>query len=228
MIYIKNALLRRTLKIAIPFIAIPLIVFVGAVVFEERRYIFISLTVALLSLLLFACGFEKKAIGSRRMVIVAIMTALSVVGRFIPFFKPISAITIITAIYLGSESGFLVGALSTLISNIYFGQGPWTPFQMLSWGLIGFFAGILANPLKRSMCLLLIYGVVSGVVYSASMDIWTVISYNGSFNLKLYAAALVTALPHMIMYCVSNFTFLYFLAKPFGEKLERIKIKYGI
>lgn len=228
MIYIKNPLLRRTLKIAIPFIAIPLIVFMGAVVFDERRYIFISLTVALISLILFACGFEKKAIGSRRMVIVAIMTALSVVGRFIPFFKPISAITIITAIYLGSESGFLVGALSTLISNIYFGQGPWTPFQMLSWGLIGLFAGFLANPLKRRKCLLLIYGIVSGVIYSAAMDIWTVISYNGSFNPKLYTAALLTAVPHMIMYCVSNFIFLYFLAEPFGEKLERIKIKYGI
>ena len=133
----------------------------------------------------------------------------------------------ITAMYIGGEAGFLTGALSAVISNFYFGQGPWTPFQMLSWGLIGLLAGLLATPLKKSRVLLSLYGIFAGVAYSFLMDIWTVLWYNGSFNPALYAAALATAIPYTVMYAASNVIFLNMLAKAFGEKLYRIKIKYG-
>lgn len=228
MIAIENERLRHALKVAIPFVFIPLLVICGAFVFEERRHLIVSTGVALLALLLFATGYEKKPSGSRRMIIVAVMTALCIVGRFIPLFKPVTALTLITAIYLGGESGFLVGALAALLSNFYFGQGPWTPFQMLAWGMVGLIAGFAANPLKRYKWLLLAYGVLAGVFYSAVMDVWTVIWYDGTFRMELYLSALITAVPHTVVYAVSNFIFLWFMAKPFGEKLERIKIKYGI
>lgn len=228
MIVIENRILRNAVKIAVPFVLIPALVIIGAVVFQERRYLIISTGVAFLALLLFAAGYERKPTGSRRMIIAAVMTALCIVGRFIPLFKPITAITVITAVYLGGETGFLVGAMSALLSNIYFGQGPWTPFQMLAWGMIGLIAGFAANPLKRHKWLLLAYGVLAGIFYSAVMDVWTVIWYDGSFRTELYLTALATAIPHTVMYSVSNFIFLWFAAKPFGEKLERVKIKYGI
>lgn len=228
MMVIRNAKLRTTLRYLIPFGLIPLTVALGALVFDQRRYLIISLGIAVMALLPFATGFEKKNIGSRRMVIVAVMTALAVVGRFIPLFKPITAICVITAVYLGAEAGFLTGALSVLISNIYFGQGPWTPFQMLGFGLIGLVAGYLSKPLMRSRLLLILYGVLSGIAYSMLMDIWTVLWYNGTFSFKLYLAAIISALPFTIMYAVSNIIFLLLLSKPVGEKLGRIKLKYGI
>lgn len=228
MFIIKNNIIRKILKIAIPFFLIPLLAVTGTVLFDKKFHLAVSLGAAVLSLILFIAGFEKKATGSRRMVLVAIMTALCIVGRFIPFFKPITAVTIITAVYLGGESGFLVGAMAALLSDFYFGQGPWTPFQMLAWGLIGLFAGYIAEPLKNNRVLMLFYGVLSGVAFSFIMDIWTVLWYNGGFNGGLYLSVLVTAFPSTVLYAVSNFIFLFFLAKPFGEKLERIKIKYGI
>lgn len=228
MIVIKNRKLRTFLKIALPFFVIPLFVFIGATFFDEKKHILISAGIAIMALFLFITGFEKKVIGSRRLVIVAVMAALCIAGRFIPLFKPVTAITVITAVYLGGESGFLVGAVSALISNFYFGQGPWTPFQMLAWGLIGLFAGYLAGPLKKSRLLLLVYGTASGVAYSFIMDIWTVAWYGAGFEPSLYLSAIITAIPHTVLYAVSNLIFLYFLARPFGEKLERIKIKYGI
>ena len=228
MIVIKNKELKVFLKYAIPFVLIPAASVAGVLLFDEKRHILVSLAVAVFALLLFITGFEKKITGSRRMVLVAVMTAISVLGRFIPFFKPITAITVITAMYLGSEAGFLVGALSALISNFYFGQGPWTAFQMLAWGLIGWFAGLFAEKLKRSRILLLAYGVISGVAFSFIMDIWTVLWYNAGFDMNLYIAAITAAIPHTILYAVSNIVFLYVLAGPFGEKLERIKIKYGV
>lgn len=228
MLTIGNANVRKVLRILIPFVLIPAVVILGALVFDEKRHLFISFAVAVLSVLLFIAGFERKMTGTRRMVIVAVMIALSIVGRFIPFFKPITAITVMTAIYLGGESGFLVGSFSALLSNFYFGQGPWTPFQMLAWGLIGLFAGWLAKPLKKHRWILVLYGVLAGVAFSFVMDIWAVLWHNNDFSWSLYGAAVVAALPHTVLYAVSNFIFLWFMKKPFGDKLERVKKKYGV
>lgn len=228
MILIKNEKLRSLLKIIIPFLFIPAVVIIGEVCFSPKKYLWVSMAIAVLALFLFASGYERKKTGSRRLVIVAVMVALCIVGRIIPFFKPVTAITIITAMYLGGEAGFLVGALAAILSNFYFGQGPWTPFQMLAWGLIGLIAGFLAKPLKKSRVFLLIFGVGSGIVFSFIMDVWTVLWYDNSFNWSLYLTAISTAIPHTILYSISNFIFLWVLAKPFGEKLNRIKIKYGV
>lgn len=228
MIVIKSRRLRSILKIVIPFILIPLAVFFGAKLLDARKHMFVSLAVALLTIYLFVAGFEKKQTGTRRMVIISIMIALSIVGRFIPFFKPVTAITIITAIYLGSESGFMVGAFSALLSNFSFGQGPWTPFQMLSWGMLGLIAGFLAKPLKANKVFLLIFGVISGIIFSIIMDVWIVLSYNDVLNVQLFFSSFIAAIPHTVLYSISNFVFLLILSKPFGEKLERIKVKYGV
>ena len=228
MIVIKNHKVKRILRIIIPLVLIPAVAVCGSVLFSEQKHIFVSLVVAFFSLVLFITGFERKMTGTRRMVLVAVLTAISVLGRFIPFFKPITALTVITAMYLGGEAGFLVGSLSALLSNFYFGQGPWTAFQMLAWGLIGYVAGLIAERLKRNRALLLTYGVLSGVAFSLIMDVWTVLWYSAGFDLELYLASITAAIPHTILYAVSNFVFLYFLAKPFGDKLERMKIKYGV
>ena len=130
--------------------------------------------------------------------------------------------------YFGGEAGFLTGALSAVISNFYFGQGPWTPFQMFSWGIIGFFAGLIAEPLKRSRIILSVYAVLSGVLYSFLMDVWTVLWADGYFNISRYLAALASAVPFTAVYAVSNLVFLLLLARPIGKILERIKTKYAL
>ncbi len=232
MLVIASEKLRKVLRILIPLVLIPLIVIGGALLFDDRKYAWITLAVVILSLLLFYAGFEKRTVGTRRMIIVAVMTALSVLGRFvfsvIPAFKPITAIVIITAIWIGSEAGFLVGSLSAVISNFFFGQGPWTPFQMLSWGLIGLLAGLMSGGLKKSKVLLALYGIFAGVLYTLTMDLWTVLFAQGGFSASMYLAAFVTALPYTACYAVSNVIFLLLLGRPFGEKLERVKIRYGV
>ncbi len=228
MIVIKNPALRGVMKYVIPILLIPAAILAGVFLLDDKRYAFIILAVTVMALLLFLAGFETKKTGTRRLVIVAVMVALSVVGRFIPLFKPITALTIITAVYLGSEAGFLVGALSAVISNFYFGQGPWTPFQMFAWGMIGFIAGFLAAPMKKSRLLLIVYGALAGVAYSFIMDVWTVLWYGEGFDTELYLASITAAIPYTIVYALSNIVFLFIFAKPFGEKLQRVKIKYGV
>ncbi len=224
---IKNVRLRSVLRYTLPLVIIPAVIAAGVLLLDQRQHMIVTLAVLLLSLLLFLCGFERKMVGVRRQVIVAVMVALSVAGRFIPFFKPITALTTITGMYLGGEAAFLVGALSALISNFFYGQGPWTAFQMMAWGLIGLAAGVAAPLLKKSRIALILFAVLSGVAYSMLMDVWTAISGDG-FSVPVYLAALVTALPHTVMYSVSNVIFLALCARPFGKKLERIKRKYGV
>ena len=222
---------RKTLSYLLLLLCVPLLLVIGSL-FGEKQYAFVSLAVILLALAALFISFEKKEAGSRKLVIIAVMTALSVTGRFVfavlPGFKPVTAIVIVTALYFGAEAGFLTGALSAFISNFYFGQGPWTPFQMFAWGLIGLLAAVLAKLLKASRLLLSIYGILAGVAFSMLLDVWTVLWYSNGFNLSMYLAALVSSAPSTIAYAVSNVVFLLVLSKPFDRKLERIRIKYGL
>lgn len=222
---------RKIIKYLITIILIPALIITGAFVFPQRSFTYISLCVIFLACVPFFLSFEKKS-STRRIVLLAVMTALSVAGRFIfaplPFFKPVTAMVVIAGMYFGSEFGFLTGALSAVISNFYFGQGAWTPFQMFSWGIIGFVAGILSNPLIKSKVVLIIYAVFAGVAYSFLMDIWTVLWMDGAFNPARFIAAVGTAFPVTLEYIVSNIVFLLILAPMFGKKIERLKTKYGI
>ena len=228
MIVIQNKTARSVLRVLIPLLLMPCAVMLGIFVFDEKAHAFVSVLVAMLSIILFLCGFDRKKTGTRRLILISVMIALSVVGRFFPLFKPVTAFAVIAGMYFGAEAGFLTGSFSALISNFYFGQGPWTPFQMFAWGILGFAAGLMGKPLKKSRVMLYGYAFLSGILYSLVMDIWTVLWELGGFSAEVYLAKMLTALPHTLLYAVSNVIFLFLFARPFGEKLERVKLKYGV
>lgn len=113
--------------------------------------ILLGLLFLLVSAVPFFLVFDRRRPQARELVPVAVMAAIAVVGRAVfaivplPHFKPCSAIIMITALVFGPETGFLTGALTAFVSNFLFGQGPWTPWQMFCWGLIGFLTGLMKN-----------------------------------------------------------------------------------
>ena len=224
--------MKKWLSYIILCLIVPAVVLGGALLFKEKQYAWISLCVTVLSCIPFFLHFEHSENDVRKLILIAVMVAISVIGRFIfapiPGFKPVTAMVVITAMYFGGEAGFMTGALSAVISNFYFGQGPWTPFQMFSWGIVGFLAGVIADPLKKSKIVLVVYGIVSGVLYSLLMDVWTVLWADGYFNISRYAAAVISAAQFTIIYAVSNVIFLLVFSKPIGKILERIKEKYRL
>jgi len=230
---VKASNKRLFISSAIVFLIMPLVIYGGVVFLGDRKYYFISVILVVLASIPFFISLEQKKTQTRDILLIAVMAALSVAGRLVfvlvPGFKPVAAITIIAGIYLGAEAGFLTGALSAIVSNIFFGQGPWTPFQMFMWGIIGFIAGLLAKTgVMEKKIALILYGIFAGVLFSFGMDIWGVMSFTGIFSWQTYLAALTTAIPFTIMYALSNIVFLLILAKPIGEKLARIKKKYGM
>ena len=229
----KKQICKTIVSVCIFFIVIPLVIWFGVWLFNDRKYNVISMAIALLSCVPFFIRFEKGKSGAREVVVIAVMTAFSVIGRLIfspiPGFKPVTAITIIAGIALGAESGFMVGSLTAIVSNIFFGQGPWTPFQMFVWGIIGFLSGLCFYKKQTSnRFILAVIGLVGGMAYSLLMDIWTTVSMEGTFNISRYLFYISSSFPFMAIYAVSNVVFLFVLAKPFLEKLNRIKTKYGI
>ena len=183
---------KKIIKLSFLIILVPLAVILGVVVFKDRSYAWVSLCVALFSLVPLFLTFEKKDTNTTKLVILAVMIALSVAGRFlfsfIPHFKPVTAMVVITGIYMGYEYGFICGAFTALISNFIFGQGPWTPFQMFAWGLIGLLAGLLAKVLQKNIIILLVFGALAGVLFSFLMDVWTTFWYDGTFNFSRFIA----------------------------------------
>lgn len=219
--------LRAICCYLLPLLVLPTVVWISAQLPTKYTALFIFMMAALI-LLLFVCGIGQKEIGVRRLVLSVIFMALAVLGRMLPMVKPVTAIIILGALYLGKESGFLIGAGTALLSNVFFGQGPWTVFQMLAWGGIGWGAGAIHRVLRRYRWLLLLYGCVTGVVYSLLMDIWTVVWQYEAFSVAMYRAALAAALPYTLLYACSNLLFLWLMRKPVDDKLSRIEIKYGL
>lgn len=214
-------------------VAVPLVAVLGMTFFGGKRWDIAAVLTAFLCCVPFFLSFEKRKPAAREVVLIAVMTAFSVAGRVIfaviPFFKPVTAVVIIAAMYFGPQAGFMTGAMSALISNIWFGQGAWTPFQMFCWGFIGWMAGMLNRRgwLEKPV-LLCVCGAAAGALYSLVMDMWTVLSVDGAFSMSRWLAVAVSSLPIMAVYCVSNVVFLLLLRKPLGRKLHRLKTKFGV
>jgi len=132
---------------------------------------------------------------------------------------------------LGPEAGFLVGAVSGFVSNFFFGQGPWTPWQMFSFGIVGFLAGILAVrgilPKKR-WALCLYGGIATVVIYGGIMNFSSAILFGGKLTVKSLLAIYASGVPFDLIHGASTVIFLFFLANPMMEKIGRVQKKYGL
>src|SRR5690625_5198377 len=117
--------------------------------FQYNAYLLLSLVIITCMMIPFFARFEMKQITGREVVILAMLAAIAAIGRVpfapIPSVHPTSFIIIITGLVFGAESGFIVGAIAAIVSNIFLGQGPWTPWQMYAWGMMGMSAGLLRN-----------------------------------------------------------------------------------
>ena len=144
----KGKIEKRTWIGLIMFLAfVPLVLFILVHKFHGKHDVVISLLILAYATIPFFMVFEGRHPQAREIMVIAVMAALGVAGRsaffMIGSFKPIAAIVIITGVSLGGEAGFLCACLIMMISNMFFGQGPWTPWQMFSYGMIGYLAGIL-------------------------------------------------------------------------------------
>ena len=232
----KGKLSKRTIaSMFLILILIPVTIWIGITLFDDRKYFVISLAIAVYCMLPFFLIYEGRKPQARELLTIAVLVAIAVAGRaaffMVPSFKPVVAVTIISAVCFGAESGFLVGALSMLSSNMLFGQGPWTPWQMFAAGIIGFLAGILFQKgwLKARKISLCIYGFLATVfIYGGIMNPASLVMTSYAITKRNLLAIYMSGLPVDLVHASATVIFLWIASKPMIEKLERIKVKYGM
>ena len=232
----KRKLKKRTIAATLLILLlIPLTLFVGVYYFAGRKYYFISLLILLECTLPFFLIFEGRKPQARELVLIAVLVALNVAGRaaffMLPEFKPVVAMTILAGVAFGGETGFLVGAMTMLASNMFFSQGVWTPWQMFAMGIIGWLAGVLYRKgvLRRDRLSLCIFGVIaSTIVYGGIMNPASALMWSNTINWKIILSYYLTGVPVDLVRAMATFVFLWLGAEPMLEKLDRIKTKYGL
>lgn len=230
-----NTAARRLLPLATEIVAIAGVpVVLGlCIAFDIQQTAVLSLVVVLACLAVFFAGFESSRPRLRDTMPIAVLAALAAAGRIlfapVPSFKPVSAIAIIAGAAFGRRSGFLVGALAALVSNFFFGQGPWSPWQMYGWGLVGYLGGVLAQAgLFRSKAVLLGYGFLSGPLYGVVLNLWSIVGFYHPETLGQAALVYAAALPFDLIHGAATALFLLALYFPWQRKLARVKRKFGL
>ena len=233
----QRKLSKRTMAAAVLILlCIPITLFAGIMYLGNQHYKVTALLVLAECMLPFFMVFESRKPKARELVTIAVLCAIGVAGRaaffMLPQFKPVMALVIIAGVAFGGETGFLVGAVTMLASNILFSQGPWTPWQMFSMGIIGFLAGVLFRKglLRRNRGSLAAFGAFAAVIiYGGIMNPATAIMYSSaSLNRNVILAYYVSGLPMDLVHAAATVIFLLLAAEPMLEKLDRIKVKYGL
>ncbi|MBE7009972.1 MAG: ATP-binding cassette domain-containing protein [Ruminococcaceae bacterium] len=229
-------LTKRTLMaLFLILLIIPATIYIGVFFLGDRKYYFTSLLIILETIIPFLMVFESRKPKARELIVISVLCAIAVAGRaaffMLPQFKPVVALVIIAGVCFGGETGFLVGAVTGFVSNFFFGQGPWAPWQMFAFGIIGFIAGILFKKgfLRKTKASLCIFGFLATfVIYGGIMNPSSVIMWQSKITWDMIESAYIMGMPFDLIHALGTAFFLWFISTPMIEKLERIKVKYGL
>lgn len=225
---------RKIFSIIMLCAAIPAAVILGWFLTDGKQYFLLSLLIIAASMVPFFLSLERKKLQVRELVITASVIAIAVASRaaflFLPQIKPMCAVLIIASAAFGAEFGFVSGALSMLISNFIYGQGMWTPFQMMGMGVTVFVCALIIRSFKIKNRIIM--GVISGVLcfflYGVIVDLSSVFLWVTEFNFQSIAAVYLSGITFNLIHGVTTGIIVALIQPPVNEKLERIKIKYGI
>ena len=217
-------------------VLIPVTLYLGTHL-KGRWYYLTSTLVILEGMLPFFLTFESRRPQARELVIIAVMAALAVAGRVaipIPNFKAITGIIMITGMAFGPQAGFMTGAVSAFASNFFYAQGPWTPWQMMAYGMGGFLAGMIFSKKKpRKAGLETTVQVVFAflavmLIVGPLLDACTIFTTGSKLSWRFVFTVLLAGLPHNVTHALSCAATVLLLGRPLLVKLSRLKTKYGM
>jgi energy-coupling factor transport system substrate-specific component len=177
--------------------------------------------------------FEKSKLGTKEIAIIATLSAFAAMSRLvfaaIPNVKPVTFLVALSGFVFGPYEGFLIGSTSAFLSNIFFGQGPWTPWQMFSWGVIGAIAGFWGR--KNSKVTTLKFSIACflfGFMFDWIMNIWHLIGFVKPITLNSILLTYLTSLTFDILHGASSFIFSIIFYESFLQVLQRFKRKLQV
>ncbi len=184
-----------------------------------------------------AAGFgwyERTHPSARVLALVATLAALAALGRIafapLPNVKPTTDIVLLTGYALGGAPGFATGAVAALASNLFFGQGPWTPWQMAGWGIAGLLGAGLAAIFGRSLgrYALAAACAFAGAVYGVVMNLSLWITYSGDHSLAKLGAIFATSFPFDMAHVLGNIAFCLAFGPALARALQRFRTRFEV
>ena len=202
----------------------------------NQNYYLVSVAMILLSFVVFFFCYEKKKPQAREVVTLAVMSAIAIASRtafaMVPFFKPMMGIIMITGIAFGVGAGFLTGTVTGFVSNFIFGQGPWTPWQMFAYGVGGAIAGFLGKKRimheEKKIPTAIIGYLIIQVIVGPLLDISSLFTMGADVTSNYLLAMLGSGVIPNLIHGIATFLTLFLVCKPMMEKLNRMKLKYGM
>lgn len=225
---------------ALPAAAAAVAVAVSALL-GGRAYVAASFIVVLCASAPFFIRFEQRRPQARELALLAVLCALAVASRaafvWVPHFKPMAGIIMIAGMALGPSSGFMVGSMAALVSNFIFGQGPWTPWQMLAFGLCGLVFGLIGRRVVRPgvhlgwsvrMALAVAGGLFIVLVAGPVLDTSSLFLMVSRLTPEAAAAVYLAGFPVNCSHGIATAVTLLLLADPLFSRLSRLGKKYGM
>ena len=170
--------------------------------------------------------YERSHPPAKLLAVIATLAALAALGRdafaAVPDVKPITAIVLVSGVAFGARPGFAIGAISALASNILLGQGPWTPWQMLGWGLVGLLGAALRPALgdRPSPLALGLACALGAELFNLVLNVYTWTG-TGNHSLAAYGIVLGAALAFDLTHVGASFAFGF----AFGPALLRMLLR---
>jgi energy-coupling factor transport system substrate-specific component len=202
---------------------VALVLFAGALLAPNG-----ALATLLAAAALVAAGvawFESGPDSTRELALVATLGAAAAAGRVlfaaIPGVQPVTVVAVVAGVSLGLRAGVATGAIAAFVSNLFLGQGVWTPQQMLGWAACGA-VGALFAPVLRSRFALATVTAVLGFGFSAMMDVWLWYGF-----MPHTWASLVATLGRGFWFDVSHASGNVVIALAIGPELRRMLARYG-
>lgn len=201
--------------------------------FKSNAYLLLSFVIIGCIMFPFFSRFEMREIEVREIVILAMLAAIAAVSRVpfaaLPNVQPTSFVIIMVGLVFGAESGFIVGAVAAVVSNVFLGQGPWTPWQMYAWGMMGMSAGLVRHTWWMGKiwgkCL---FGFVWGYLFGWFMNMWIILGNIENFTWEFFAGVYVASIYFDLAHGLSNVFFIVVFGASWIKILERFKRKYGL
>lgn len=199
---------------------------------KNKHFLLFSFMLLLCSILPAYWRFEREPLKTQTLMFLAILIALAVAGRVpfasLPSVQAASFVIILGGISLGPELGFVTGSTTALVSNMFLGQGPWTPWQMFAWGLMGLTAGLIGRTqLRHKVMPMIIFGGVWGFVYGWIMDLWFALAYVNPLAMKSFILAFTASAGFDLVHCLSNVVLIALLYRSWEKLIDRLNRKYN-
>lgn len=192
----------------------------------------ITLSIFSIVIMSYIC-FEKSSNGTKEISIIATLSSFAAVGRvpfaIIPGVQPTTFIVALTGYVFGPYEGFLTGSTAAFVSNIFLGQGPWTPWQMFSWGLVGCISGYIGKTNKKlSVYSFSFICFLYGFMFDWIMNLWHVLGFIRPINFQTVFLAYLSGFSMDIMHACGNFVFSIIFYENFLKVLRRFQRRLTI